>query len=262
MQSLYELLAPPPPPRPLDPAALSTGFFDLDCAVGGWHRGDLILLAEGAEPGGLASILASHCVLTAAIQEGVSTALVSLISSAMRWSLSLLAVHAGHHHTDLRTHRADDPELERATRHLCSLPVTLCGLTAADLAELEETVLQLSVRHRLVVIHGLSHLAQRHRAAPVHLLHRMQELACSLALPMVCLVPAEYIHAVDADVGLKIEVDAGDHPPTAATVRVVRNRHGELAWVHLSWDPLTATLGPLDAATKDYGGQRFQEPVV
>ena len=260
MTSLCALLASTPDPRPVDPGALSTGFFDLDCAVGGWHPGDLILIAEGAEHHGLGRLLAAHCVLTAAIKDRASAAIVSLVTSEMRWSQALLAVHAGQHRVGVREHRAGSSRLQRASEHLCRLALTLCSLTAADLEELEETVLRLQVGHRLVVVHGLTQLAGRQRASPAHILSRLQRLARCLTLPIVCLVPREYFEVVDADVCLRIDESAIDNQPASAEVNVVRNRHGELGWVHLEWDPSTETLGPLDPATKDYGGQHFQIP--
>ena len=150
MMNLRDLLVNEPDHRPVDPGAVSTGFLDLDTSVGGWHLGDLILVADGDQDGHMASVLACHFALTAAAQGRIPTGVVSLTTSEIQLSLELLAVHAGQDRSSVRRKMAYDAHLSRAAHHLGQLPITVRSLTAADLEELEleDAILELKHDHR------------------------------------------------------------------------------------------------------------------
>ena len=199
MMNLRDLLVNEPDHRPVDPGAVSTGFLDLDTSVGGWHLGDLILVADGDQDGHMASVLACHFALTAAAQGRIPTGVVSLTTSEIQLSLELLAVHAGQDRSSVRRKMAYDAHLSRAAHHLGQLPITVRSLTAADLEELEDAILELKHDHRLVVAQGLETLTERHRLPPAHVLGRLQRLAKSLRLPVIGVVAADYFSLVDAE---------------------------------------------------------------
>ena len=246
MKSLHELLTLTPHIPPVDAGALSTGFVDLDGAVGGWHQGDLILVADGEANFGLGFTLACHAVLSAALVDHVAMGMVSLRTNAQRLSQALVAVQARLPRHQLRQQQTANVEVEFARNQLRYVPITLCSLTGTDVEELEETVMRLTSEHRLVVVHGLDHLNGGHRASPAHLLGRLQRLAQCLSVPILAVVPRQYLYLVEADIGLEIDAVGTEEGAMRARVRIVANRHGQLGWVELLWDPATETLESAD----------------
>ncbi len=246
MKSLHDLLTLTSYTPPVDAGALSTGFVDLDGAVGGWHPGDLILIADGEARPGLAFTLACHGVLSGALTDHVAIGMVSLRTSAHRLSQALVAVQARLPRHQLRQQQTTNAAVERARKQLRYVPITLCSLTATDVEELEETVMKLTSAHRLVVVHGLDHLDGGHRASPAHLLGRLKRLAHCLSVPILTVVPRPYLYLVEADIGLEIGTVCREDGAMRARVRIVANRHGQLGWVELLWDLATETLESAD----------------
>ncbi len=159
----------------------------------------------------------------------------------------------------MRRKMAYDAHLSGASHHLGQLPITVRSLTSADLDELEEAILDLKHDHRLVVATGLESLTERHRLPPAHVLGRLQRLAKSLRLPVICVVAPDYFSRVDADLCLQIDEARRADEQWVAQVQIVRSRHGGMGWVlHLHWDPHREILGGLGSAEVDDGGQRFR----
>ena len=173
--------------------------------VGGWHPGELILIADDDQGGNMASLLAFHFVLTAGGKEHVPTGVVSLTASKIHLSLALLAVHAGQSRDMIRYKLARDEQMNKVAQHLVTLPITVRSPASTDLMEVEDEILQLTGDHRLVVILGLATLVKRHRLPPAHVLGRVHRLARSLKLPIICVVPLAYFLVVDGDICLQVE---------------------------------------------------------
>ena len=252
-----DLLLREPDSRIVDPGAITTGFVDLDNALGGFHQGDLVLVADDDQGDNMASILALHFALTAAGKEHVPTGFISLTTSSIQVGLALLAVHAGRDRYSIRRRLACDEHVNRAAQHLGTLPISVRSPASPDLVEVEDEILQLKHDHRLVVVMGLDTLVERHRLPPAHVLGRVHRLARSVKLPVLCVVPLGYFSVVDADICLQVEEAVEGRP--FAQVHIARNRHGGTGLVNLFWDSMNEILGSLGTGEVDDGGQRFME---
>lgn len=223
--------------------------------VGGFHRGDLVVVAGDSD---MASVFASHCVLTAAVKEKVPTGVLSLTASPAWVSLCLLAVHSGESRFTVRQKLTYRPHVRSAAQHLRQLPVLVSSFVGADLSEVEEAGMRLH-DHRLVVVEGLNKLK-----TPTPLIFaRLRRLARTLEQSIICPVPSSYLAAADADIILQIEeIGDDENDLSVAEVRIVRNLHGSDGWVNLGWDPHREALGSLATGVEEeaYGCQRFGCP--
>ena len=260
---------------------IPTGFSELDNALGGLNKSDLILIA--ARPGMGKTSFALNLVLAAAQKSGKDVAIFQLEMSDMQLTTRMISSEALVDSHKLRMGTLDDDDWDKiahASAILSKTNIYIEDSSAITVSEIKAKCRRLGSRLGLVVIDYLQLMqgskSSENRVQQISEISRsMKVMARELNVPVVCLSqlsrgpeqrPNKRPMLSDLRESGAIEQDAdiviflyrddyyndSDENHNLAECIIAKNRHGETRTVELQWLPEYTTFSSIDRRHSEY----------
>ena len=243
---------------------IPTGFADLDNALGGLNKSDLILIA--ARPGMGKTSFALNLVLSAAQKSGKDVAIFQLEMSDMQLTTRMISSEALVDSRKLRMGTLDDNDWDKiahASALLSKTNIYIEDSSAITVSEIKAKCRRMGSRLGLVVIDYLQLMqgskSSENRVQQISEISRsMKVMARELNVPVVCLSqlsrgPEQRPNKrpmlsdlresgaieQDADIVIFLYRDDYYNPDTekknVVECIIAKNRHGEVCTIELQW---------------------------
>ncbi len=240
-----------------------SGLFDIDKIVGGWQKGDLIIL--GSRPAVGKTALATKFALEAA-KAGSKVAFFSLEMPAAQLFIRIIAAESGVDYLKLRKNNLTPREqyrMDHAIRSVGALGSRFMieegSISVRDLATTCEKLKQ-AQGLELVVVDYLQLMKSEGESCDFgDIAKELKAMAAALELPVMLLsqitkTPEEAVakSIVEvADVVLRIHrienIDSGSTPGTNTEIVVEKNRKGPLGSVKTHFDANTLSFSDMES---------------
>ena len=260
---------------------IPTGFSDLDNALGGLNKSDLILIA--ARPGMGKTSFALNLVLSAAQKSGKDVAVFQLEMSDMQLTTRMISSEALVDSRKLRMGTLDDSDWEKiahASSILSKTNIYIEDSSAITVSEIKAKCRRMGSRLGLIVIDYLQLMqgskSSENRVQQISEISRsLKVMARELNVPVVCLSqlsrgPEQRPNKrpmlsdlresgaieQDADIVMFLyredyyEKESENH--NLAECIIAKNRHGETRTVELQWLPEYTTFSSIDRRHSEY----------